>query len=391
MATRTADVVVIGAGVNGAATAYHLARKGARDVLVVERAGIASGPTGASSSIVRQHYSHEVTAKMALDSLRFFQRFDELTGGHAEFKTVGNVIAAPPRSLATVTGVVAMQQRIGIRTEIIDLGRLHELEPDMRTDDLAGGAWEPDAGYADPVGTTAGMLQWAVAHGATAWLQTPVIRLVVRNERVVGVETSRGHVATERVVLAAGPWSIPLAAAAGTKLPVRASRHPVLVFQRKGRSRPEHIVFDLVNRMYLRPEGIDLILVGSLDIAHSEHDDDPDDFDHGATFDETSSWAAMLLDRYPEYEDVSVRRGWSGIYEFSPDWHHVIGELPTARGCFVVGGTSGHGFKLGPACGDVMSDLVLGRTPAYDLHEFRIERFEGGAPIKSKYADTIIG
>ncbi len=391
MAISSADVIVVGAGVNGAATAYHLVNKGAGRVLVVDRDGIAGGPTGACSSIVRQHYSHEVTAKMALDSLKFFQVFDEVTGGHAEFKTCGAVIASPARALPAVRACVGMQRRVGIRTEMIDLPRLTELEPDMKNDDLVGGAWEPDAGYADPVGTTAGFLHWATEHGATAWLGTPVARLLVDGDRTVGVETAKGRVATERVVLAAGPWSVDLARKAGTTLPIRASRHPVLVFKREHGSRPEHIVFDLANRMYLRPEGADLILVGSLDIAHAEDDADPDHFDTQPTFDETSDWAAMLLSRYPEYEDVEVRRGWCGIYEFSPDWHHVIGELQSARGCFVIGGTSGHGFKLAPACGDIMSDLVMGREPGYDVHEFRIERFAEEQPITTRYSDTIIG
>lgn len=392
MTVTTADVVVIGAGVNGTATAFHLMGKGAKSVLLIDREGVASGPTGQSSSIVRQHYSHEVTAMMARDSLHFFQHFAEHTGGTAEFRTVGAVIASPERSLASVRAVVEMEQRIGIRTEMISLGRLRELEPDMRVDDLAGGAWEPDAGYADPVATCSSLLGWATSHGARTWLQTRVNRLLVEHGRVVGADTDKGAVRCDRVVLAAGPWCAQLAASAGTRLPVRASRHPVLVFHRQhGRSRPEHIVFDLVNRMYLRPDASELILVGSLDIAHAENDADADDFDRSARFDEISDWAAMLLNRYPSYEDVEARRGWCGIYEFSPDWHHVIDELPSARGAFVVCGTSGHGFKLGPACGDILSDLVLGRTPRYEINEFRMERFDSGGSIRSRYADTIIG
>jgi glycine/D-amino acid oxidase-like deaminating enzyme len=143
--------------------------------------------------------------------------------------------------------------------------------------------------------------------------------------------------------------------------------------------------------MYLRPEGTDLILVGSLDIAHAENDADPDDFETQPNFDEISEWGQMLLTRFPKYDDVETRRGWCGIYEFTPDWHHIMDELPTARGCFVVCGTSGHGFKLGPACGDIMSDLVLGQTPGYDLTDFRLDRFATGHAIQNTYSETIIG
>jgi len=384
-------VVVIGAGVNGAATAFSLVEKGVRDVLLIERGGIASGPTGASSALVRQHYGHEVTARMALDSLKFFQRFDEVTGGHAEFKTCGMVIVAPEVALPAVRACVEMQQRIGIRTNMIDVEELRRLEPDVMVDDLAGAAWEPDAGYADPVGTTTGFVHWATQHGATAWLNTAVDRLVTEGDRIVGVETSRGRVSTDRVILAAGPWTASLARSAATSLPIRASRHPVLVYKRPDGSRPRHILFDIGQRMYLRPEGSDLILVGSLDIDHAENEADPDDFERQPNFEEISEWGQMLLTRYPSFNDVETRRGWCGIYEFTPDWHHIMDELPTARGCFVVCGTSGHGFKLGPACGDIMSDLVLGRTPKYDLTDFRHDRFAKGHAIQNTYSSTIIG
>ncbi len=390
-AVRTAEVVVIGAGVNGAATAFSLVQKGMRDVLLIERRGIASGPTGVSSAIIRQHYGHEVTARMALDSLKFFQRFDEITGGHAEFKTCGVLVVAPEKQLPTVRACVEMQQRVGIRTGMIDLEELERLEPDVMVDDLAGAAWEPDAGYADPVGTTAGFVHWATEHGATAWFDTAVDGLLIEGGRIVGVMTPRGRVSTDRVVLAAGPWAAPLALGAATSLPIRASRHPVLVYRRPDGSRPKHILFDVGQRMYLRPEGTNLILVGSLDIAHAENDADPDDFETQPNFDEISEWGQMLLTRFPKYDDVETRRGWCGIYEFTPDWHHIMDELPTARGCFVVCGTSGHGFKLGPACGDIMSDLVLGQTPGYDLTDFRLDRFATGHAIQNTYSETIIG
>ncbi len=384
-------MVVIGAGVNGAASVFSLVEKGVRDVLLIERGGIASGPTGASSALIRQHYGHEVTARMALDSLKFFQRFGEVTGGHAEFKTCGMVIVAPEVALPAIRACVEMQQRIGIRTNMINIEELRRLEPDVMVDDLAGAAWEPDAGYADPVGTTTGFVHWATQHGATAWLNTAVDTLVTEGDRIVGVETSRGRVSTDRVILAAGPWTASLARSAATSLPIRASRHPVLVYKRPDGSPPRHILFDIGQRMYLRPEGSDLILVGSLDIDHAENEADPDDFERQPNFEEISEWGQMLLTRYPSYNDVETRRGWCGIYEFTPDWHHIMDELPTARGCFVVCGTSGHGFKLGPACGDIMSDLVLGRTPKYDLTDFRHDRFATGHAIQNTYSETIIG
>jgi sarcosine oxidase subunit beta len=386
-----ADVVVVGAGVNGAAIAYHLVRKGLRNVLVIDRAGIASGQTGASSAIVRQHYGHETTARMAMDSLGFFEHFQEETGGHAEFRKCGMVVVGGEADMPTMRVIVRMQQDLGIRGSMIDVQEIRELEPDLSGADIAGGCWEPDAGYADPVGTTAGLLRWATDHGATTWLHTTVSRLLREGEAIVGIETSRGIVATKCVVLAAGPWNVALAREAGTELPVRSSRHPVLIFKHRSGRRPRHILFDLVQVMYLRPDGSDLTLVGTLDVAHSGGDADPDNFAREPTFEEVSRWGELLLERFPAYTDVEALRGWCGIYEYTPDWHHIIDRLPTADGCFVISGTSGHGFKLAPAAGDIVSDLVLGRPSKYDVAEFTLDRFARGHSIRNVYSKTIIG
>jgi sarcosine oxidase subunit beta len=391
VAAQSFDAVVIGAGVNGAATAFQLVKKGMRDILVVERGTLAGGPTGASSAVVRQHYGHEATARMAKDSLTFFQNFEELTGGNADFKTCGVVVVGSEEKLATVREVVAMQQRIGIRTQMVDRDSILELEPDMYMEDIAGGAWEPEAGYADPVGTTASLMRSAIAGGAKVQYETSVVELLVESGSIKGVMTTQGPIHSNIVVVAAGPWTPLLALSVGMEIPIRASRHPVLVYGHPSGRRPEHILFDLNQIMYSRPEGADMTLVGTLDIAHSQDDADPDDFDRQPTLDEVGAWGQMLMTRFPEYTDIEIRRGWCGIYEYSPDWHHVIDELPTAQGCWIVCGTSGHGFKLGPAVGDIVSDLALKRRPRYEVADFSLARFASGEQIANRYAETIIG
>jgi glycine/D-amino acid oxidase-like deaminating enzyme len=385
------DAIVIGAGVNGAATAFQLVKKGMRDILVVERGTLAGGPTGASSAVVRQHYGHEATARMAKDSLTFFQNFEELTGGNADFKTCGVVVVGSEEKLGTVREVVAMQQRVGIQTQMVDRDSILELEPDMYMEDIGGGAWEPDAGYADPVGTTAGLMSSAIAGGAQVQYETSVEELLVESGAIKGVITSRSPIHSDIVVVAAGPWTPLLALSVGVEIPIRSSRHPVLVYGHPSGRRPQHIVFDLNQIMYSRPEGADMTLVGTLDIAHSQDDANPDDFDRQPTLDEVGAWGQMLMTRFPEYTDIETRRGWCGIYEYSPDWHHVIDELPTAQGCWIVCGTSGHGFKLGPAVGDIVSDLALGHSPRYQVADFRLARFASGEQIANRYVETIIG
>ena len=156
----TADVVVVGGGVIGSSIAFHLARRGV-DVTLIEKDSLAAGPTGRSCGIIRQHYSHPTTVRMALQSLRFFEDFEELVGGNCDFRRTGYLLAAGPQHIERLEANVAMQQSLGVNTRVISVEELRELEPGVSTEGIVGAAYEPDSGYADPYSTTA-----ALAHRA---------------------------------------------------------------------------------------------------------------------------------------------------------------------------------------------------------------------------------
>lgn len=389
-----ADVVVVGGGINGVATLYGLLQRGCRDVLLIERQSIASGPTGASVAIVRQHYSHETTARMALDSLRFFQHFAEHTGGDAEFREIGVLVGAAPADVPALKANVAMHRRIGIKVDLLTPADLREVEPRAIMDEAEGMAFEPESGYADPVRASQSFANWCLDHGARIWQNTGVRRLLVEGGRIAGVETARGPVYAERVVLAAGPWSAALAAETGCDLPLLPSRHPVATYHRPVELGLHRIMLDMANSMYLRPEGHGLTLAGLLDDEGADVRADPDEFLTRCTAAESEEIGARLVRRYPTFDALTVQGGWAGIYDVAPDWYHIIDELPTARGCFVVCGTSGMGFKLGPVVGGVLADLALGREPAYDISIFRLARFATAAaptPVGAFASASIVG
>lgn len=379
MSQHSADVIVVGGGINGAAVLYHLVQRGVRDCLLIERGRIAGGPTGVSSAIVRQHYQSETYSRMALDSVRVFQRFTELTGGDAAYRAIGYVALVRERGVPPLRATIAMHQRIGIRTSFVTTAEISELEPLADVEGLGGGAYEPESGHADPVWTANGFIASAMRGGAAVWRDTAVTRLLTNGDRVVGVETSQGSVFAERVVVAAGPWTAGLARGVGVELPIRSSRHPVVLFECSAGQRARHVVADAPNQVYLRPEGTDLLLVGGLAAAPIGSDADPDVFDGRPTRAEEHFFTERALARYPALASARSRAGWAGIYDMSPDGWHIIDELSTARGCVVVCGTSGHGFKLGPAVGALAADLVLGRELQYDANAFRLSRFASKA------------
>jgi sarcosine oxidase, subunit beta len=261
----TADVVVIGGGCEGSSIAWQLARRRVGPVVLIEKLGIAAGATGRSSAIVRQHYTHETLARMARHAVEIFSRFDEIVGGDAEFRQVGFLALYGPADAETLAANVAMQRRVGINVELLRSDELHEIEPWMVCDDVAGAAWEPDGGYADPVATTNSFIAAARRLGVDCRIGAEVERLLVEGERVVGVMTRAGEIRAGTVVVAAGCRSRELLAPHGFEFPVTPVRHAIAIVERSDSfGRPHPVVADRLTGSYYRPEGATLTLIGWL-------------------------------------------------------------------------------------------------------------------------------
>jgi sarcosine oxidase subunit beta len=388
-----ADVVVVGGGCMGASIAFHLAQARAGSIGLCERAALGSGTTGHSSGIVRQHYSIPALARMARQSLLTFRNFAEEVGGEIGFRQTGLLIAARPDDLPGLQATAAMHHDLGIDTRLLDLADLRDLEPRMAPDDLAGACYEPEAGYADPVATTVAYARRARQLGATLRQQTRVASLLVRDDRVQGVRLADGNtIAAAVVVVAANVWSMPLLHELGCDLPVQATRHACVLLQQPAGFGPQHvIVFDFSTGLYLRPDGADLTIAGTLDEAGAQLVD-PDRYPTQPTHDEAAQLALHTARRFPALADATLASGWAGIYDVSADWQPIIDAVPGVEGLFCAVGFSGHGYKLCPAVGTLMRDLVLGRASPDGEHAlFRADRFAGGALAPSRYAYSIIG
>jgi sarcosine oxidase subunit beta len=388
---ESAEVVVVGGGVIGCSIAYHLVRRGLRRIVVVEKRFLASGPTGRSSACVRQHYSTPETCRMVLQSLRFFETFEERTGGRsAGFVRVGYLLGVDDRLRRQMEQSVALQQSVGIKTHLVSPQELREIEPRLRVDDLTAGCYEPDSGYADPVATTQGFAAAARDGGARVLEDTEVVGITTAGGRVTGVRTARGEIATPVVIDAAGTWGDRIGRMVGVEIPISVCRHKINLFARPPEAASPHpLVYDFVRNIYTRPEAGGLTLVGPLE---SEVQDraDPDRYNEGVTFDETADAMERVVHRFPVMESAALARGYAGCFDVSPDWHPILDESPV-RGFYVAVGFSGHGFKLAPAVGDMVARLVLeGKTPADDVHAFRLSRFAEGKPIRGTYGDWLM-
>jgi sarcosine oxidase subunit beta len=382
--TETADVVVIGAGVQGASLAFHLARRGA-SVVVVERSSVAAGATGRSSGFVRMHYDVEAESRLAWASLPWFLEWDARVGaGSCDFVQTGFVQLVPPDLTDALRANVAMHRRVGIDASLIGPEDVARLLPGVVTDDVEVAAYEPLSGYADPTATASGFLAAARRDGAR-YLGGAPARIVVERDRVVAVETEAGRIATRIAVVAAGAWAGEVAATAGVAVPVEAWRHDTAYFGLpEGRGSRFPIVIDQSHEVYFRPEGRDLMLVG-LESGNTigGSPDRPQEEMTAATLD---AMVDAICARLPWMEAGTLRTTHGGQDGITPDQHAILGAAGP-DGLYLDCGHSGTGFKTAPAVGLCLSELILdGAARTVDISAFALDRFAAGRPIEPEHA-----
>jgi len=312
-------------------------------------------------------------------------RFEDLTGRDAGFRKVGLLHLHAPESLAKLTVTVDMMNRIGAKAHLLRRDELAKDFPEIDLDGVGCASWEEGAGYADPVATTEGLVDAARALGA--WV-TPSCRVMEMQPRAGGgatlVTRSGEKIDAGRVLVAAGPWTGGLLSSLGIQLPLTAERHFVATFS-WGPSRPLGYQYaDIVQGYYVRPEGEELFLSGPLT---PEGEVNPDRYSEVIAEDEIERMARIISSRIPNLGQSGSRGGWASLYDVSPDWQPVIGQV--AEGVFVDAGTSGHGFKLAPALGKYVARLVLG-LEVPELGPFAADRFERGALLTAGYGSARI-
>ena len=375
---RTADVVVIGAGVTGLATAFHLARRRAGRIVVLERRFVGAGGTGHSVGIVRQLYPTAETTQMVRRSLDVFQHFADAVGGHAGWVACGVLIAVSATMRPVLEKTLATQRRLGVRAEILEPEDVHRLEPRLDATDRAAVLWEPESGYGDPVGVATGFADAARRLGVTIEQNSEVIGIATHGDRVRGIRLASGEdIETGTVVNAAGLWAPAVARLVGLELPIVIGRHPVFVLERGDGFGPPHPVYlDLDGGAYVRPETGGLTLTGSLTDDETQRPMDPEHLGMEAAWEEAEPVLARTTRALPALAEARYRRGYAGAFDITPDWMPILDRSPV-DGFWIAAGMSGHGFKLSPAVGETMAALITGAAPPVSAEPFRLGRFTG--------------
>jgi sarcosine oxidase subunit beta len=379
---ETADAIIIGAGVMGASLAFHLTRAGMRRVAVLDKKGLCGGMTAKSGALVRMHYTNEPEARMAFAGLRYFQHWQEMVGGECGFTRTGFIVTVTPDNAERLRKNVEMLQRIGVKTSVITAQELRELQPFARVDDLTVAAYEPESGYADPRATTTAFMQQAQRRGATLREGVRVIAIRTAGGRVIGVATSEGPIDAPIVVVMAGPWSDQLLNTVGIDFPLTPQRAQIAFYQRPVELATGHMVFiDGALGTYFRPHGTELTLIG---VGHwkPEPPPDPDAYNEANDPDFIPAAKLKVARRIPAMQGAEYTRGHAGIYDVSPDTRAVLDRAPSVDGLYMAAGFSGTGFKISPAVGACMAELITqGRAMLVDITPFRFSRFEENQPI----------
>jgi len=381
--TETADVVIVGGGVNGVSIAYALAVRGVGRVVLCEQAALANGASGRSSALVRMHYTNEWDARLAFASFPVFRSWPEIMGGPSIFTHTGFVNVVAPAYADALRKNVQMLRGIGVNTTALTPGELADLQPFVNVDDIGAVAWEPESGYADPAGTVEGFRRRATELGARILQWTRVRRIIRRESRVIGVETSAGRIDAGTVVVAAGAWAPRLCREIGIDLPARPKGIDTVQVERPPVLAEPHVIFiDNVLGTYFRPESRIRTIVG---VPCQDWDVDPDApmvLSPGAS----AVGAQMLTHRIPAMEGATLARGYRAVDCYSRDRHAILGRVDGVDGLYLATAFSGSGFKIAPAVGVCMAELILdGRAKTVDIDAFGLRRFAEGKSPEGPY------
>lgn len=367
-----ADVVIIGGGVMGVSTAYHLASAGVERVVLVEKDTLGEGSTARAAGGIRAVFSDEINIALGKHSLDTFERFEQEFGQSIDLHQVGYLFLLDNDDhVEAFTRNADLQQAMGVDSRMISAEEAQRLSPLIDTAGVQAALWSPRAGHCTPESVVQGYARRARAAGVTIVTGVAATGISTEGHEIRQVHTSTGTIDTPSVVCAAGPWAKEVGAWAGVPLPVEPLRRQILITEAIPDLAPDTpFTIDFSSSLYFHNEGPGLLIGMSEDADSWSFDTSRD-----------SGWLPSLAEamdrRVPSVTDIGIQSGWAGLYEMTPDHNALIGRSRAVPGFLYACGFSGHGFLMGPAVGEVLRDLYLDRDPIIDVSALDLERFNG--------------
>lgn len=369
---NSADVVIIGGGISGCSIAYNLAKKGVKNIAVIEKNYLASGATGRCGAGVRQQWGTEMNCKLAKKSIEFFETANEELeyDGDIEFKQGGYlIVSSTEKENEQFKKNVKLQNSLEIPSKFISLKEAKEIVPYLNTDILSGATFCPTDGHLNPFLTTDAYYKAAKRLGVKFYTFTEVIGIKTKNNRVSGVITNKGEISTNTVVNAAGGRSKQIADMVGLDIPVYSERHQILVTEPVEPTQgPMVMSFSLNIYCQQTPHGS--FIMGRGD------NNEPRDLRITSSWQFLDEMAKTVTGLLPPLGNLRVIRQWAGLYNITPDKQPILGPVNELEGFYLAVGFSGHGFMFAPMTGLLLSEQILGETTTIDISMLHKDRFE---------------
>ncbi|MCL2821679.1 MAG: FAD-binding oxidoreductase [Firmicutes bacterium] len=371
---KSASIVIIGAGISGASIAYELAKRGQKDIVVIEKRYEASGATGRCGAGVRMQWGTEMNCRLTKYSIERFEKLQqELDYEYdIEFHQGGYLMCAgTEKEFEQFKKNVILQNSLGIPSRVIDQKQAKEIIPYINTDHMVGGTFCPKDGFLNPFHTTLAYMRAAEKLGVTVYKYTEVTGIDKKGDKIVGVQTDKGYIQTNIVVNAAGGYSSKIAAMCGVNLPLYSIRRQILVTEPVVPIQSP-MFMGFVHNIYCQQTPH-----GSFIMGHGS-DLEPTDLNTSASWNFLVTQAKRCAKLLPPLKDLNIVRQWAGLYNMSLDRQPIYDKVPGVEGMYLAAGYSGHGFMLGPATGVVMAEMILGQKPTVDVSMLSYDRFEKG-------------
>ena len=386
----TASTVIVGGGVVGCAAAFFLAERGERDVILLDRDQLGQGTSKGGLGGIRHQFVDELDVRLSKLAVEFWRSFEERTGARHDFQQRGYLfIAETAEGVAQLREPLPVYERVGVNVEMVDLAEIERLVPGIRTDDLAGGRFGAEDGYGDPLEALAGFAAHAQLGGVALREGVAALELVRVKDRVTGVRTSDGLISCDRVLLATGCWTAPLAATAGVAVPIWAYARSIMQSGPYPELSHVPLTIEWESGFHFRPKGTaqrfampNLTADGRVEKGPGGPPSAfvPGDFAPLTFPPALEPWVrARAAWRHPLFADLRIADAWSCYYEMTPDDHPIIGAVPGVAGLYIAAGFSGHGFMHTPATAQlVVEEMLDGRAKTLDITDLSLERFASG-------------
>lgn len=370
----SADIVIIGGGISGCSIAYNLAKKGVKNIIVLEKSYICSGSTGRCGAGVRMQWGTDMNCKIAKKSIEFYEHANEILeyDRDVDFKQSGYLlIADTDKEIEQFKKNIKIQHKYGIPSRMLNLDEAREIVPYLNTSILKGAAYCEKDGFLNPFHTTDAFYKAAKKLGVEFNTFTEVTNIIVKSDKVVGIVTNNGNIATNCVVNATNGWSKEISEMVGIDIPVYSERHQILATEPvEPMQGPMVMSFGLNLYVQQSPEGS--FIMGRGD------SNEPRDLRMTSSWEFIEEMAKTIDLILPPISKLRVVRQWAGLYNMTPDKQPIYEKSKDVEGFYMAVGFSGHGFMFGPITGIVMSEMILDEEPTIDVSMLNLNRFKTG-------------